>query len=163
MGNKRDNHNRAAKVTAPELNEWSFHAVKYVKPLEGYKLKVLFCNGTEKLYDMLPLIKSDRHFKALKDTELFNMAHLSCDIDYGITWNKDIDISSEEIWDNGETTATAFSDLISMREATDLFGLNPSTIRKAIQCGRFAIGQDVFKFGKQWVLVKAAVDREYLK
>jgi len=161
MDNKRTNKNRTAKIVQP--NEWTFHAIKYVKALENYRLKVLFCNGTEKLFDMKEIIKQDKHFKALKDAALFNQAHLSCDIDYAVIWNDEIDISSEEIWDKGETTATAFCDLISMKEATDYYGLDPSTIRKAIQSGRFEIGQDVFKFGKQWVLVKAAVDREYLK
>jgi len=162
MGDKKSNSNRTSKIE-PTAYEWTFHSVKYVKALDNYMLKVLFCNGTEKLYDMKPLINSNPHFKALKDISLFNTAHLSCDIDYAVIWNKDIDISSEEIWDNGIVTATAFSDLCSMKEATDLFGLNQSTIRKAIKYGRFEIGQDVFKFGKQWVLVKAAVDREYKK
>jgi len=163
MGDKRNNKNRAVKVASNIPNEWSFHAIKYVKPLEKYKLKVLFCNGTEKLYDMQSIIKKDPVFKALKDETLFYQAHLSCDIDYAVIWNENIDLSSEEIWENGAVTGTAFSELISMREATEMFGLNQSTIRKAIKCGRFVIGEDVFKFGKQWVLVKAAVDREYLK
>ena len=160
MGNTGSKQNTTSRVKA---NEWIFHPIKYVKALDNYQMKVMFCTGTEKLVDMKELIKNDKHFKELENEKLFCQAHLECDVDYAVTWNENIDISSEALWDMGETTSTAFTELISMKEATDKFGLNQSTIRKAIQAGRFKIGEDIFKFGKQWVLVSAAVDREYKK
>lgn len=54
-----------------------------------------------------------------------------------------------------------FKDLYSLKDAADLWRIEESTIRKAIASKRFIIGEDVKKFGKQWVINKAAMDREY--
>ena len=40
-------------------------------------------------------------------------------------------------------------------------GLNESTLRKAIAYGKLINGQDVCKFGKQWVISSEAMNREY--
>ncbi len=54
-----------------------------------------------------------------------------------------------------------FDGLLSFGEATQLWGLNESTLRKAVAYGKFQEGQDVKKFGKQWVITRAAMEREY--
>ncbi|HAX51031.1 MAG TPA: DUF2442 domain-containing protein, partial [Lachnospiraceae bacterium] len=80
---------------------------------------------------------------------------------YGISWNDDVDLECEELWDNGKTVATPFDNLLSFRDATDLWNLNESTLRKAIQYGKLVNGVDVQKFGKQWIITRSAMQREY--
>lgn len=77
-----------------------FHTIKYVEPLEDMVIKVIFKNKVIKKYDMKPLIEKYEVFKRLNNKELFNK--VKADIGgYGIIWNDDIDLSSEEIWENG--------------------------------------------------------------
>ena len=80
---------------------------------------------------------------------------------YGIIWNDDIDISCDELWANGEEITTPFDGLMAFSDATFLWNLNESTLRKAIAYGKLVNGVDVCKFGKQWVVSMAAMIREY--
>ena len=54
-----------------------------------------------------------------------------------------------------------FDGLLSFKEATDLWGLNEGTLRKAVSYGKLVENVDVRKFGKQWVITQAAMEREY--
>lgn len=54
-----------------------------------------------------------------------------------------------------------FDGLMSFGDATTLWSLNESTLRKAIAYGKLVNGVDVCKFGKQWVVSMAAMIREY--
>ena len=56
---------------------------------------------------------------------------------------------------------TIFDNLLSLKEAADMWHLEESTIRKAIASNKFRINVDVKKFGKQWVVTKDAMEREY--
>lgn len=56
-----------------------------------------------------------------------------------------------------------FDGLMSFKEATDAWNLNESTLRKAVSYGRFKEGEDIKKFGKQWVITVEAMEREYGK
>ncbi|OLS03303.1 helix-turn-helix domain-containing protein [Tissierella creatinophila] len=56
-----------------------------------------------------------------------------------------------------------FEGLMSFKEATDLWGLNESTLRKAVSYGKFEEGIDIKKFGKQWIITLEAMEREYGK
>lgn len=56
-----------------------------------------------------------------------------------------------------------FKGLMSFKEATDLWGLNESTLRKAVSYGKLIEDVDVKKFGKQWVITIGAMEREYGK
>ena len=47
-----------------------------------------------------------------------------------------------------------FEGLLSFKEATDLWGLNESTLRKAVSYGKLKENIDVKKFGKQWNIRK---------
>jgi len=78
-----------------------FHKIKKVKVLEEFKLKVEFVNGIEKIYDMEKIINKMEEFYLLKNKQLFN--EVKVDVGgLGISWNEDIDISSEELWENGQ-------------------------------------------------------------
>ena len=50
---------------------------------------------------------------------------------------------------------------MAFKDATDIWGLNESTLRKAIQYGKLTNGIDVCKYGKQWVISIRAMKREY--
>lgn len=56
-----------------------------------------------------------------------------------------------------------FEGLYSFAEATKLWNLKDSTLRKAIQYGKFEESKDVKKFGRDWVVTIEAMEREYGK
>ena len=139
-----------------------FYKVKKVKPLENYELLVNFVIGVTKKYKVKPLIKKYDMFKKLEDISLFNKVYTDKS-GYAVMWTEDIDISCNELWNNGELVNTPFDNLISFKDATDLWGLNESTLRKNISYGRLKDGTDVMKFGKQWIITKEAMIRLYGK
>ena len=137
-----------------------FHKIKSVNPLNNYKLSVIFAEGVTKIYDVKPLFKKWAIFNDLKDPKLF----IGVSVDkggHGIIWNDNIDLSSEELYENGKTVATPFDDLLALSDATELWNLNESTLRKAISYGKLVNGVDVCKFGKQWIISIEAMKREY--
>lgn len=138
-----------------------FHKIKNVAPLPDYKLSVQFSEGVTKLYDVKPLFDKLPIFKSLlKSPEEFAF----CTVDvggYGIVWNDELDLSCDELWENGIEVKTPFDGLMAFSDATELWGLNESTLRKAITYGKLVNGVDVCKFGKQWVVSIDAMKREY--
>ena len=137
-----------------------FHKVKNVFPLENYQLLVQFSVGVTKIYDVKPLFEWKYVFKTLKENELFYGVYVDVG-GYGIVWNDDVDLSCDELWENGKEVKTPFDGLLSMNDATTIWGLNESTLRKAISYGKLRNGIDVCKYGKQWVVSIDAMNREY--
>lgn len=137
-----------------------FHKIKSVSPLQDYKLNIQFAEGVTKIYDVKSLIKTNKLFKKLEDEKLFNKVKVDVG-GYGIIWNDQIDISCDELYENGEKINTPFDGLMAFKDATDIWGLNESTLRKAIQYGKLTNGIDACKYGKQWVISIRAMKREY--
>ena len=138
-----------------------FHKIKSITPLPNFILSVQFAEGVTKHYDMKPLFDKYPMFSPLKThPELYYSASVDTG-GYGIVWNDDIDIDCDELFFNGETVPTPFDGLIAFSDATRIWGLNESTLRKAIAYGKLINGQDVCKFGKQWVISFEAMKREY--
>lgn len=138
-----------------------FHKVKNVTTVPDHKLSIQFAEGVTKLYDMKVLAKKLPVFNQLLDS-LEEFSCVTVDVgSYGIVWNDDYDLSCDELWENGVTVQTPFDGLLSMADATELWGLNESTLRKAISYGKLVNGIDVCKFGKQWVVSIDAMYREY--
>ncbi len=137
-----------------------FHKIKNVTALNDYKLSVQFSEGVTKKYDVKPLFKRFKIFNKLKDNQLFNNVHVGPG-GYGIIWDDEIDLSCDELYDNGTTVKTPFDNLIAFSDATQLWGLNESTLRKAIGYGKLINGIDICKYGKQWVVSIDAMKREY--
>lgn len=138
-----------------------FHKVKSVSALPDFKLSVQFSEGVTKIYDVTPLFDKWSMFAPLKDNpELFYTVEVGVGC-YGVIWGDDLDLSCDELWANGEVVETPFDGLMSFGDATTLWGLNESTLRKAIAYGKLVNGVDVCKFGKQWVVSMAAMIREY--
>lgn len=140
-----------------------YHKIKSVSPLTEFKLSVQFSEGVTKLYDMNPLFEKIHAFDYLKEhpEEFFGVA-----VDtggYGVVWNDELDLSCDELWEHGVKIDTPFDGLMAFSDATKLWGLNESTLRKAIAYGKLINGVDVCKFGKQWVVSADAMKREYGK
>ena len=138
-----------------------FHKIKNAVPIADFKISVQFSEGVTKLYDMKPLFDKLPVFRHLADhpVEFFCV---SVDVGgYGIVWNDDLDLSCDELWENGSAVKTPFDGLMAFSDATELWGLNESTLRKAISYGKLVNGVDVCKFGKQWVVSVNAMKREY--
>jgi hypothetical protein len=137
-----------------------FHKIKNVTPLKDFKLSIQFAEGLTKIYDMKKLIENNKIFAELKDINLFN----SVEVDiggYGIIWNDNIDISCDELFENSKKIDTPFDGLMAFSDATDIWGLNESTLRKAVIYGKLVNGIYVCKFGKQWIVSINAMKREY--
>lgn len=137
-----------------------FHKVKEVNALPDMTLSVQFLNGVTKLYDVKPLSTRFPDFNRLEDEALFG----SVEVDhggYGIIWNDEIDLSCDELWENGVEVQTPFDGLMSFSDASELWGLSESTLRKAVSYGKIVPGVDARKYGKQWVITREAMSREY--
>ncbi len=139
-----------------------FHKINSVKALDNYILKIRFAEGITKLYDLKPWFKIYPKFKQIKNSNLYYEVFVDVG-GHGIVWNDDLDLSCEELYNNGKKYKSPFDDLMSFRDATLLWNLNESTLRKAIVYGKLIEGEDVCKFGKQWVISMKAMEREYGK
>ena len=138
-----------------------FHKVKNVFPLPEFKLSVQFSEGVTKIYDVKKLFEKIPVFAEFKDKpQEFFCVHVDVG-GYGIVWNDELDLSCDELWNNGVQVDTPFDGLMAFSDATELWGLNESTLRKAIAYGKLVNGVDVCKFGKQWVVSVDAMKREY--
>lgn len=76
--------------------------VKSVTPLAGHRIQLQFSDGNRGIYDMTPLLNSGV-FQALQDDLLFSQVHVSFGV---VTWNDDIDLSSERLWTDCEPIGT---------------------------------------------------------
>ena len=78
-----------------------FHKVKEIKTIGKYVLLVTFCDGTIQTYDIEPLFAEIEVFNTLKAIP-YLFEQVKVDIGgYGICWNDEIDLSCNELWDNG--------------------------------------------------------------
>lgn len=78
-----------------------FYAIDNVKPLEDFKLFVTFKNGINKIYDLKPLFDKWEIWGDLKNNNLFNSVKVDTG-GHGISWNRNIDLSCNELWENGK-------------------------------------------------------------
>ena len=77
-----------------------FYKIKNIIPKENLIIIAEFENGVMKQYDVKILLNKIEAFKILNDKIIFN--NVKIDIGgYGISWNENVDLSSEEIWENG--------------------------------------------------------------
>jgi len=138
-----------------------FHKVKTVSPLPDFRLSVQFSEGVTKLYDVKPLFDKIPMFSYFREhPDEFHT--VTVDVGgYGIIWGDELDLSCDELWEHGVQVDTPFDGLMAFSDATQLWGLHESTLRKAISYGKLVNGVDVCKFGKQWVVSVEAMKREY--
>ena len=78
-----------------------FYKIKDVKPLPEYNLLINFVNGECKQYNVASLFNKFESFKTLSNVlGLFEQVQVDSG-GYGISWNDDIDLSCNELWENG--------------------------------------------------------------
>ena len=79
-----------------------FYKIKTVEPLDNFILYVTFENDVKKYYDLKLLFDKWQEFKILQDNiKLFSNVKVD-NGGYGISWNEEIDISCNELWENGK-------------------------------------------------------------
>ena len=79
-----------------------FYKIKSVKPLEDYKLLVTFENNVVKQYDVKVLFSKFEIFKTLSSiVGLFEQVKVDSG-GYGISWNDELDLACNELWNNGQ-------------------------------------------------------------
>ena len=82
------------------------HRIVSVKPMENFILLVNFQNGIEKTYNVRNLYPIFPQFKIFEsDTTLFKQVQVDTG-GYGISWNDELDLDAEDIWENGIETDT---------------------------------------------------------
>ena len=80
-----------------------FYKVQEVKPLSDYGLLVIFESGEKKKYNVRPLFDKWDAFKTLSSVKgLFDQVKVDAG-GYGVSWNDDIDLSCNELYENGTT------------------------------------------------------------
>ncbi len=137
-----------------------FNKIMSASFVDDYIIYAQFASGVTKKYSVKKLFDEIKIFNKLKENDLFYQGVVDTG-GYGVSWNDKIDLSADEIWENGKEVKTRFDNILAIGEATKLWGLDDSTIRKAIARGKFVSGIDTQKFGKQWVITKEAMKREY--
>ena len=77
------------------------HRIKEVKTLDNLVLSVIFQDGVEKEYDVKQLFTVFPQFRVFeKEPSLFEQVQVDAG-GWGISWNDELDLAAEEIWDNG--------------------------------------------------------------
>lgn len=145
------------------MDNFVFHLIRSLSTTKDFHLIAQFDDGTIKSYDVERLSKRNPVFKEFKSNpELFAKAKVDAG-GYGVVWNAALDLSSDEIWTNGTTIENAFNGLLAFSDASRIWNLNESTLRKALVYGKIKAGIDCCKYGKQWVISEDAMLREYGK
>jgi Protein of unknown function (DUF2442). len=67
-----------------------------VKPLDNYKLFLVFDNGEKKIYDVSPLIRGD-WFGQLSNMDIFNTVHIA---GLSVEWEDGQDICPDDLYMN---------------------------------------------------------------
>lgn len=77
------------------------HQVEAVFPMADFILGCKFKNGAILLYDLKPVVKTHSSFSLLvEQPELFCKVAVAPG-GYGVIWNDDLDLSCDELWENG--------------------------------------------------------------
>lgn len=143
------------------MSEYVFHILRSLSTTKDLRLIAQFDDGTVKSYDVSKLMKRSKYFTVFEEKpSLFSKAKIDVG-GYGVIWNESLDLSANEIWANGETVKNSFNGLMAFSDASRIWNLNESTLRKALVYGKIKAGIDCCKYGKQWVITTEAMCREY--
>ena len=90
------------------------HKIVSVKPMKNFILLVGFQNGIQKTYDMRTLYPIFPQFEVFEhDINLFNQVQVDIG-GYGISWNDDLDLDAEDIWEDGIEVAKKEVDIVTL-------------------------------------------------
>lgn len=96
------------------------HKIKEVQALEDFSIEVLFQNGVKKIYDMQKMCTLFPQFEELQENkELFWKVKADTG-GYGVSWNDELDLDAESIWENGIVSQNVVQADIAMLLAEEL-------------------------------------------
>ena len=79
-----------------------FYKIKNVEPIENFILYVTFENDVKKYYDLKLIFDKWQEFKLLQNNPVL-FSNIKIDVGgYGVYWNEEIDLSCNELWENGK-------------------------------------------------------------
>lgn len=79
-----------------------FYKVKKIEPLDNFILYVTFENDINKYYDLKEIFDKWHEFKILQNNkQLFSNVKID-NGGYGVSWNEELDLSCNELWENGK-------------------------------------------------------------
>ena len=84
-----------------------FHRIESARALPAGQLHVVFTDGTAKVYDTNALVTRHPAFSALSNAAVFNAVRVDSG-GYGVSWNDDLDLSCNELWENGVAQPLGF-------------------------------------------------------
>ena len=143
------------------MDGFVFHLIRSLSTTSDMMLIAQFDDGTIRKYDAKKLQVKHAAFMAFEnDKVLFSKAKVDAG-GFGVVWNENLDLSANEIWTNGEPIGNSFNGLRAFSDASRIWNLNESTLRKALSYGKLKAGLDCCKYGKQWVVTSDAMYREY--
>ena len=91
-----------------------YRKIKSVKPLDNLKLSAVFQDGTEKEYSVGALSSVFPQFREFEmNPELFTQVKVDAG-GYGISWNDELDLAADEIWECGITVGKQEISLANM-------------------------------------------------
>lgn len=113
------------------------HKIISVKPMENFVLLVVFQNGIEKTYDMRNLYPVFPQFKVFEsDIGLFNQVQVDTG-GYGVSWNDNLDLDAEDIWEDGVETGnkqevdTVMALAENLIKARDIIGMTQKQLSES--------------------------------
>ena len=95
-----------------------FHKIRSVTPLDDFILRVEFCEGVTKTYDVKQLFDTFKVFNKLKENNLFKKVKVDKG-GYAVIWNKEIDLACDDLFYDGITVESRFDGLIAARDILD--------------------------------------------
>ena len=114
------------------------HRIKKVIPLENFVVLAIFQDGVEKEYDMKQLFDTFPQFRAFECEEgLFEKVSVDAG-GYGISWNDELDLAAEDIWDEGKLTGNIHEvDIVSqlgvnLTKARELVGITQKELSEKV-------------------------------
>ncbi|MCD8121294.1 MAG: DUF2442 domain-containing protein [Clostridiales bacterium] len=78
------------------------HKIKAIEPKENLILHATFFDGTIKKYNIREMFSFYPLAQALNDINLFRQVQVDAG-GYGVSWNADLDLDAETIWEDGIT------------------------------------------------------------
>ena len=112
------------------------HKIVSVKPMKNFILLIGFQNGIQKTYDMRTLYPIFPQFKVFEhNVALFHQVQVDTG-GYGISWNDDLDLDAEDIWEDGIEVGKEEVDIIALLaenliKARDTVGITQKQLSEA--------------------------------
>lgn len=90
------------------------HRIEMIKPLENRILHVIFQNGVEKSFNVRDLYSVFPQFRVFENCDELFM-QVTVDVGgYGISWNDELDLCAEDIWENGVLVGEKEIDIVDL-------------------------------------------------